>query len=235
MASTTAHYQLTTDVQTDDFIEPSHQNRVADTVDRVLGGFLKNVMTAGVHEGWEIDNAKTVSAGQGLVDGCWCETPAAQSISGLTDAMVNYVFAVPNEASAPDGTMAFVAQPALPGPAGAVMLGTIELASDGSVVAVDNEAEGSQRTCHQLTVVALAGSGTIQNIPAESTVEELVSHEGQGDFRVPGDLRVASSDSGFEWHVSESHRGDCFTFEVTNLGAEAATFSYTWTREGFAR
>ena len=45
MATTTPNYQLATGVVTDDFVQPDHQNRVADTVDRALGRFLRR-MTA---------------------------------------------------------------------------------------------------------------------------------------------------------------------------------------------
>ena len=47
MASTTTNYGLATDVVVDDFVEPAHQNRVADTLDRALGEFLAQMMPAG--------------------------------------------------------------------------------------------------------------------------------------------------------------------------------------------
>jgi hypothetical protein len=67
MAGVSANYGLATGVLADDLIEPQHHNRVADTVDRVLGLFLKRMMAAGVYEGWSLTLDGEVTAGEGLV------------------------------------------------------------------------------------------------------------------------------------------------------------------------
>ena len=65
MAGSTANYGLATGVVTDDLIEPEHHNRVADTLDRVLGWFLKRMMADGAYSGWTLTTAGTVEPGSG--------------------------------------------------------------------------------------------------------------------------------------------------------------------------
>ncbi|MEA3247350.1 MAG: hypothetical protein U9Q74_14445, partial [Gemmatimonadota bacterium] len=103
MSELTQNYQLVTSVAVDDFVQPGHNNRLADTVDRVVGSVLKRLATEGVYDGWEIQSDKTVSAGEGLIAACWCETTQAQAITGLTDDAVNHVFVQPTADGAPGG------------------------------------------------------------------------------------------------------------------------------------
>jgi len=235
MAGTTPNYGLATDVQTDDLVEPWHHNRVADTLDRALGEMVRQLLGDGVHAGWMIEETKRVTSGTGLIGGCWCGTGVAAEIAGLTNGTVNYVYAVSGEGSAPDGTVAFVAQLAPPGPGGSVLLGTIELAADGSVVAVDNGCEGAQRERHGLMFGRVSGSGIEEDVAADETVEIVVDHGAAGGFRVPGELRVTSDSPGFAWVVTEHHRGDGFVIAATNGGTESADFEYEWEREGLLR
>lgn len=235
MGSTTPNYGFATAVVADDLVEPDHNNRLADTVDRTLGEFLRHIIPMGAHEGWEITGDKEVSAGQGLIGACWCRTMEAQEIVGLSEGAVNYVYGAADAQSAPAGTVQFVAQTAPPGPGEAVYLGTIELDAEGEVVEIDNEAAGVQRNCHRLAVERLAGSGLVEDVPAQESVTVKVEHGSEGEFRVPGDLRVTSDSPDFEWEVAEAHRGDRFRLRVTNVGGEAADFAYEWSREGLAR
>ena len=235
MAATTQNYGFATGVAADDFVEPDHNNRLADTVDRTLGEFLRHIIPAGAHEGWEITGDKEVSAGQGLIGACWCRTLEAQEIVGLIEGAVNHVYGAPTAQSAPEGAVQFVAQTAPPGPGDAVYLGTIELDGEGEVVGIDNEAAGTQRNCHRLAIERLEGSGLVEDVPAEESVTVEVAHESEGEFQVPGDLQVTSDGADFEWEVTEAHRGDRFRLRVTNVGSEAADFAYEWSREGLAR
>jgi len=235
LASSTPNYGFETGVVTDDFIEPSHHNRLADTVDRALGEFLTHVIAAGAQDGWEIELTKEVSAGRGLISACWCQTGAAQAIEQLTNDAVNHVYGVLDETSAPEGTAQFVAQVAPPGPGGSILLGTIELDAGGAVVTIDNDAPGVQRSCHRLAVETLVGSGVVQGVPGGATVVACVSHAAIGEFRVPGDLRVDSDTPLTEWEVAQHHRGDEFTIRVTNLSSYPVDFAYTWSREGIIK
>lgn len=235
MASTTPNYGFATGVATDDFVEPEHNNRLADTIDRTLGEFLRHIIPAGAHEGWEITGDKEVSAGQGLIGACWCRTAEAQEIVGLSAGAVNHVYGAADAQSAPEGTVQFVAQTAPPGPGEAVYLGTIELDGEGEVVEIDNAAPAAQRNCYRLAIERLEGSGLVGDVPAQESVVVEVDHASEGEFRVPGDLRVTSASPDFEWEVVEAHRGDRFRLQVTNAGGEAADFAYEWSREGLAR
>ncbi len=110
MANETANYKLITDVVNDDFVQPEHNNRAANTLDRTLGTFLRRIITAGVFEGWEVTSAKQVDAGEGLIAACWCSTVAEQDINDLTNGAVNYVFAEVTDTSGADGSVNFRAQ-----------------------------------------------------------------------------------------------------------------------------
>lgn len=235
MASTTTHYGLVTDVVVDDFVEPIHHNRMADTLDHVLGEFLGQMMPHGAMTGWELTEDKTVTGGRGLIGSCWCSSATEEAIADLTAGAVNRVYATANSASCTDGAVSFVAQLAAPGPAGSAFLGTIELDAAGDVVAVDNGASGVQRHCHALLFGELSGSGLEEDVPAETTVPVTVDHSGEGSFRVPGQLVVESETADFEWRVVEACAGGGFVVEVTNTGGSSADFAYNWQREGILR
>jgi len=231
MPGVTENYELTTDVAVDDFVQPGHNNRLADTVDRVLGSVLRRLLTAGAFEGWSIQADKTVGAGQGLVAACWCETSEAEQITGLTDNAVNYVFLERDADAPPDGTVNVFAQLSETGPADSIYLGTIELDGSGAVVAIDNAAEGVDRQCWALAWVGLAGAGTIESVPAEQEATAYVEHDA---LRVPGAIELESSSPDFTWTIEESWRADKFLLRATNNGGSAADFEYTWMRVGVA-
>jgi len=231
MAGVTENYGFATEVAVDDFVQPSHNNRLADTVDRVLGSLLRRLMTAGAHEGWSILGDKTVGSGQGLVGACWCQTTSAQAISDLTDDAVNHVFVEATADGGPDGTVSFFAQLSANGPADSVYLGTIELDGGGDVVAIDNQAEGVERQCYPLAWVSLVGSGIIEDVDPSAEETVYVEHD---VLRVPGAIELTSESPDFTWTIEESWRGDRFLLRVTNNGGSAADFEYEWAREGVA-
>jgi len=231
MAGVTDNYGFATDVAVDDFVQPSHNNRLADTVDRALGSLLRRLMTAGVHEGWSILGDKTVGSGQGLVGVCWCQTTSAQAIGDLTADAVNHVFVQATADGGPDGTVSVFAQLSANGPADSVYLGTIELDGGGEVVAIDNQAEGVQRQCYPLAWVSLAGSGSIEAVAPSAEETAYVEHDA---LRVPGAIELTSESPDFTWSIEESWRGDKFLLRVTNNGGSAADFEYEWAREGVA-
>ncbi len=231
MAETTENYGLTTAVSADDFIEPEHNNRIADTVDHVLGSVLRRLLTPGVHEGWSILADRSVGAGQGLVGACWCRTVEATPIAGLTDGAVNYVFLEASATAPRDGSVSVFGQLSASGPDDAIYLGTIELASDGTVVAIDNAAAGVDRQCYALAWVTLRGSGTEPSVPAGGDATFTVSHD---PLRIPGAITLESSSPDFTWEITGAHAADGFAVTCTNNGGSAADFEYTWEREGIA-
>jgi hypothetical protein len=231
MAGWTGNYGFATDVAVDDFVQPAHNNRIADTVDRVLGGVLKNLMRPGVLEGWSILADRTVGVGQGLVAACWCQTTQAQAIVGLTDDAVNHVFLEADADGPTGGSVNVFAQLSSSGPTGAIYLGTIGLDAAGAVTAINNDAPGVDRQCHPLAWSTLSGAGTIAAVPAGGEASDLVSHQA---LRVPGAIALETTSPDFTWEITESWRGDGFLLTVTNNGASAADFDYTWTREGIS-
>ncbi len=235
MPNLTPNYKLTTNVVTDDFVQPEHNNRVADTLDRVLGSFLRQIISAGVYQGWEITGAKQVSPGEGLVSACWCKTAAAQDIEDLTNGTVNYVFAEANDTSAPDGTVRTYAQLSPSGPSGSVFLGTVELDGDGEVVAIDNQAEGVDRDCHPLQWGAFGGSGTVEAVPPGGEVSFYVEHSEQGSFRIPGAISFQVEGEQFSWGIDQAHDAERFRVTAVNEGSYTEDLEYSWQREGLVR
>lgn len=231
MATTTQNYGLTTDVVTDDFIQPEHNNRVADVLDRVLGNFLKSLMADGALSGWLIQNDKTVGAGEGLVAACWCKTTASQAITGLTNGAVNHVFGQTTSDSAPDGAVAFYASLSSTKPEGHVYLGTLELDAGGVVVAIDNQAPGVDRNLYPLEIRALSGSGQVLGLAPQSSAQVEITHQA---LRLTGGIGFDTGDPEVSFEVLEHHARDKFVVQVTNDGTATKDVSYSWTREGVA-
>lgn len=232
MASTTPIYGLVTGVVGGDLIEPDHHNRVADSLDRVLGGVLSGLLNAGACKGWEIRSDGTVSPGCGLVAACWCQTEQAQAISSLSAGATNYVFACTTVQSAPAGEVAFVGQASPEGPSGAVYLGTIEVDTGGMVTQVNNHAPGVQRQCHPLRWGVVSGSGVAEAVAPGDSVRLVVDHSAEADFRLPGALWVGALSEGFVATVEEHYRGGSFVVQLSNQGMEQADCPYEWRREG---
>jgi len=232
MPNETANYRLITDVVSDDIVEPDHNNRLADTLDRVLGSFLQRIVTAGVCDGWRITAEKQVDAGEGLVAACWCSTTAAQDIEDLTSDAVNYVFAESTDTSGADGSVTFRAQLSPAGPDASVLLGTIELDASGDVVAIDNEVAGAGRQCYALAWRTLSGSGTEASVPPSGQVEVIVEHDA---LRIPGAIEFEAEGEDFTWDIDWTHEASRFRVTAVNNGAEAADFVYAWQRHGIAQ
>lgn len=234
VASATPTYGLA-EVGGGDLIEPDHHNRVAESLDSVVGGFLFGLIGMGAASGWEIGGDKSVGAGSGLVDACWCRTAAPQAIGNLSNGAVNHVFACATSASAPHGEVSFVAQSALPGPERSVYLGTVTLDGEGAVTDVNNEAPGTQRQCHSLRWGRASRTGVVEGVAAGDSVRVTVDHGAEADFRLPGALSVECLTEGFSAEVWEHCRGDRFVVVLTNQGMDQADGSYRWEREGLLR
>ncbi|MBU0610887.1 MAG: hypothetical protein KKI08_23610 [Armatimonadetes bacterium] len=246
MAGTTENYGLAVGVVTDDIVEPDHHNRVAATLDRVLGGVIRNLMADGAHEGWLLNLDGEVTAGEGLVAGCWCRTTEAAATSGLTNSATNHVFARTNSGSAPDGTVEFVAQLTAEKPEGAVYLGTVEVDAGGAVTAVDNDADGVDRNCFSLEISEISDSGVLEGFYGLSEGEMAlieVEHAAEGEFAWTEPPRMADApgvafllDAGYTngsrfrvWAMRTDDVGGGWT------GPAAADLEYAWTRLGGLR
>lgn len=233
MATTTAIYGLPTGVVADDFVEPSHHNKVTDTLDRVLGNFLKSIMADGARSGWNITADAQVTAGEGLIAGCWCKTITAQDISGLTNSATNYVFGQTAADSPDQGTVTFVAQLSPTGPTGAIFLGTLTLDAAGEVTAFDNDAAGVDRNLMRLEIGSAAGEGCVEAVPSGDSVTIPVDHSEAASFIVPGAINLQVAGEHFDCEVKQTHSGTGFQIAATNTSSYSQNFSYTWTRHGF--
>lgn len=234
MPTQTENYSLATGVVTDDFIQPDHQNRVAETLDQVVGNIVKQILAAGVYNGWLIQEDKTVTPGLGLVSGCWCATHSDQPIAGLQSGATNYVFAQTNTESAPQGSVDFVAQLASGGPPGTVCLGSIELDAEGAVVAIDNE-QGANRGCFPLKTNTFAGSGMIEAVPGGGEVSFAVDHSPAGSFAIPGAINFQVGGDAFAVTLRKTYLPDGFEVVAVNETSYPQDFEYSWQRQGIVQ
>ncbi|MHB8997636.1 MAG: hypothetical protein ACYC63_20515 [Armatimonadota bacterium] len=228
MAGVSENYGLAVGVATDDFIEPEHHNRVAATLDRVLGNVLKKMMAQGACSGWGLTLAGMVTAGEGLVGGCWCHSLEDQPVAGLTAGVTNYVFGRVAAEGPTDGAVAFFGQVSATKPAGAVLLGAVEVDGTGAVSAVHEDVAGVDRNCLRLEIGRLTGSGLVTDVAPGAEVTAQVGHE---EMLVPGAIEFSGSE-GFSFVLEETYRGDGFAVTAKNDGAVAADFSYSWARRG---
>lgn len=229
MAGVTENYGLAVGVATDDFIDPDHHNRLAATVDRVLGNMVKKMMAQGAYGGWGLTLTGKVTAGEGLVGGCWCCTTAEQEIAQLTAGVTNYVFARSGAQSPVEGTVQFFAQISASKLAGTVLLGTVEVDAQGQVAAAHEDAAGVDRNCLRLEIGRVSGSGLVTGVAAGAEFSTQVSHGDQ--FLAPGAIDFSGS-AGFSWELAETYRGDGFVVKGRNDGASEADFGYSWARRG---
>ncbi len=233
MATQTEHYGLAAGVISDDFVQPDHQNKVAETLDRVVGNVVKQLISAGVYSGWLIQEDKTVSAGQGLVQGCWCDTSSNQAITGLQDDAVNYVFAVANDQSPDQGAVDFSGQLTAEGPSGAVYLGIIELDNGGEVVEIDNTS-GADRGCFPLLTATVSGSGEIGEVPGGGQISFDIDHRAAANFLVPGAIEFEAAGNDFAIELSKTYQKAQFEVVATNSSSYPRDLLYTWQRWGIA-
>jgi len=233
MAESTPIYGLPTGVVTDDFIEPSHHNRVVDTLDRVMGNFLQKIMADGACNGWELTEDAQVTAGDGIVAACYCKTVAAQDISSLTNNAVNYIFGHTTGQSSDEGAIAFSAQISPSKPAGAIFLGTITLDEQGEITSYDSDASGVDRNLMLLEIGTVAGAGVVEAVPPDTSIEVTVDHSAEMEFVVPGAIDLQVAGECFEYEAKETYKSGSFVITATNICAEAEDFSYSWTRQGF--
>ena len=232
MGTQTEHYGLAAGVVSDDFVQPDHQNRVAETLDRVVGNVVKQLISAGVYSGWLIQENKTVSAGAGLLQGCWCGTSSNQAITGLQDDAVNYIFAVANDQSPDKGAVDFSAQLTAEGPTGAVYLGTIELDSGGEVVEIDSSV--AERGCFPLLTETVSGNGEIEEVPGGGQVSFEIDHGEAASFLVPGAIEFEAAGDDFEIELHNTHQKAQFEVVATNSSSYPRDLVYTWQRWGIA-
>ena len=231
MPTQTENYGLAAGVVTDDFIQPGHHNRVAETLDQVVGNIVQQILAAGIYNGWLIQEDKTVAVGWGIVSGCWCAPATDQQITSLQNGAVTYIFAQTDQQSAPQGSVDFVAQLSPGGPAGTVCLGSIELDAQGDVVSIDNE-EGATRGCFPLKTNTFSGNGTIEAVPGGGEVRFIINHAEAGSFAIPGAIDFEVTGEAFSVTLQQTYHPDRFEVVAVNETSYPQDLSYTWQRQG---
>jgi hypothetical protein len=231
MPTTTPNLGLASGMQTDDYVQPSQWNRIADALDR-LDEFFQKITADGAFSGWEITDTKTVSAGEGNIDGKWCLTTEESAIAGLTNGAVNHVFGRAGSQAAPDGVPTFLANTSGTKEVGDIYLGTLTLDGAGDVTGLDNDAPGVDRNCCLIEIGSVAGSGEVGPLAPEESVTVTIDHSAERTFKAPGAIEFAVEGEGLEYHVDEHWAGGWFSVTVTNGGAEERSGTYTYERKG---
>jgi hypothetical protein len=189
-----------------------------------------------VYSGWLIQTGKTVTAGEGLVGGCWCETVVSTDISALlTNNQVNYVYAIADSTSPQDGTIDILVSLSSTAPSGGVRLGSITLNSSGVVTAVDNNDDNYRRDyLPQLRMNNLEGvySTTILGGLYED-VE--VDHSDERTFNIGLVPTFSAVTAGCRIELMlEDYSNSKFTVRIYNDAGTAYNnaVSFTWNRWG---
>jgi len=239
----TENYDL--DILTDeDFVNEGWFQRLVKVLDRALGEFLQQWARGGVISGWSLATDKTVSAGEGIVNGCHCKTSVATDISGiLTNGATNYVYAVTTANSAPEGDVAFQAtQLASNIPSTAVRLGKLVVDASGNVTEADDNPTDSPRDyAKPLRYRQISGEWTGQVAVGETVVIE-VDHSDLLDFAVPLDLTVETDPGVHVVALADGASGSVFRLRIWNEWQTGYAYGYggaedirvTWRRGGFA-
>jgi len=241
MANTT-NYTLPL-LNRDDFVTQTQWQRVMYVLSSCLGNFLKTG-NGGVISGWTLNDAKTVAAGEGVVEGTMPKTTNAQAITGLTNGVVNYVYAQINSTSHDDTrTVDFIASTSTANPSGTLRLGSMTLDGSGTVTAKDNNPDGYRRDYWRGRRVNIT-EGTWTNdvaIPVGEIGMDVVSHSADTDFTGPTEIRVTAIDEG--WYAwAQPIDGGSFWLFVMNCWTAGYDYDYysydpnfvqvTWEREG---
>ncbi|MCD6352470.1 MAG: hypothetical protein J7M26_10150 [Armatimonadetes bacterium] len=239
----TENYEL--DILTDeDFVNEGWFQRLVKVLDRALGEFLQQWACGGVISGWSLGTDKTVSAGEGIVNGCHCKTASSTDISSiLTSGTTNYVYAVTTANSAPDGDVAFQAtQVATNIPSTAVRLGKLVLDASGNVTGADDDPSDCPRDyAKPLRYRRIAGEWTGQVAVGEALVIEI-DHSDLLDFAVPLDLTVETDPGVHVVALADGASGSVFRLRIWNEWQTGYAYGYggvedirvTWRRGGFA-
>lgn len=208
------------------FDSPGAQ-KITKTIDAALGGLLIGAPVTGVISGWSIGTDKTISAGAGIVGGCYCITVAATDISSLlSNNATNYVYAIADATSPDQSTVTFakVASPAMVPPS-AVQLGTITLNSGGTVTATSDNHEDflrdylppvRKRLIPQQTVLDPDTSAEYITVPVGESVVVDVDHSTIVTFSLPGKVYVTTDPHVNVTELADGLTGSAFRLLVTN-------------------
>lgn len=231
MPTTTPNLGLASGMATDDYVQPSQWNRIVDSLDR-LDEFFQKITADGAYQGWQITQNKTVSPGEGNIDGKWCRTIVELPVTGLVSGATNHIFGRAGEQAAPDGLPSFIASVSSTKQEGDIYLGTITLDSDGNVTAWDNDAPGVDRNCCLIEIGSISGSGEVGPLAAGASVTITVEHSSQAVFKVPGAITFSLEGDGLTFSIEEHWAGDWFSVQIANEGSYPVSAAYTYERKG---
>ena len=226
------HYELLTDVDYTGDVDEDDWNRVTKTVRRALGELMQKVMYAGclTTSGWRITTGKTIGAGEGIVDECYCQTTSATDISGLlTNGAKNYVWLVTNSDSATDGAVVAQASLAPVAPAYACKLGSITLDALGAVTHVDNDDEDFLRDYSFPLRWRRVQFNEVVNIPLSTYADLEVDHSADVTFNCAFCPVITSIDDGCRavLQLNGTTQGK-FTVRVYNDGEYTYGYGYEY-------
>lgn len=158
-------------MQDGDISSGAEEAKLANALDRTLHNLIYYRMGDGVIEGWTLDGVgeeKQVSAGKGMVAGCFVRSDADSDVTGITNGVTNYIMARKNSTSPWDMTVSFVAQTSPTPPSDGIIIGSWDIDADGNIAAVDPEPQGYRwlsgrysPVCAHLLIEDVWGDGEI--------------------------------------------------------------------------
>jgi hypothetical protein len=244
--ATTTNYSLTIHGLAD-YVSYLWAEAVGYIASAVLGNLVQSG-NGGVLSGWTINAAKTIAAGEGVVGNCVPKTTTAQAITGLTNGVVNYVYAQVDATSHEDTrTVDFIASTSAANPSGTVRLGTITLDGSGTATAQDDNPAGYRRDYWRgRRTLKITGTWTnAVEIPVGATGMDEVDHSAGSEavtFTGLSEIRITDIDEG--WYAwAQPVDGGKFRLFVINGWAAGYDYDYyagspnyvqvTWQREGY--
>lgn len=218
------HFGLLTDADYSGNVTAVQLNRWNQVIRRNLGEAMQKVLTPGCLSltDWRLVSDKTIGAGEGIVNDCYCQTIASTDITSLlTNGATNYVYLTINSSTSPtDGVI--VAQATVTAgaaPDTACKLGSITLDGAGAVTAVDNDDEDFLRDY----AIPLRWRRVQFDEVIEVTLGEYadleVDHSGDVDFTIPTTPKITSIDDGVRAELLlNATDGGKFTLRLHNDG-----------------
>lgn len=224
------HYDLDTTLEYGGDATGAKWRRMTKTLRRVVGELMQKVMYSGslTTSDWRIADDKTIGAGEGIVDECYCETTSTTDISSLlTSNATNYIYLITDADSATDGTIVAQASLLASAPSYACCLGSITLDASGNVTAVDNDDEDFPRDYALPLRWRRVQFEVVETIPQGTYADVEIDHSGDIEFVHGFCPKISSIDTGCRAVLQLNGTTNAkFTMRVYNDGTWAYGYGY---------
>jgi len=240
MPNYTPRAKLQTDFGAYATLPHKNWNRLVDGVDLQTWG-LGSAIGNGVIAGGQILSSKQVGPTIAIIGGMYGASTSNQSIEDLVSGATNKVwlcrvdppssggeFDLSHESTFNVGTLRFVASDVQP--SNSLLLGTITLAADGSVTAIDQSSSGNW-PIHIVgaCVARIVRNVTVEDLPYNEAYVVTVDHSSEALFLVPGALVIDTNDDVQVSDVENHEPGRCRFTVLASSSVYAYGYGYTTT------